>query len=78
MCSTTAGAEAGQHWNDFEETAHVQQQRRNPSKMVEGAKSHLESNPIPPETLRGLKQTLYTPGARDPTETESELCMSVS
>ena len=27
-------------------------------------------------TLRGLKQTLYAP--RDPTETEPELCLSVS
>ena len=28
--------------------------------------------------LRGLKQTLWPPGHRDPTETEPELCMSVS
>ena len=28
--------------------------------------------------LRGLKQTLCTPGPRDPTETETELCLSVS
>ena len=28
--------------------------------------------------LRGLKQTLYTPGPRDPTETETELCLSIS
>ena len=27
--------------------------------------------------LRGLKQTLCTPGPRDPTETETELCLSV-
>ena len=33
-------------------------QRRSPSKMVGGAKSHLESTPYPPETLRGLKQYL--------------------
>ena len=26
----------------------------------------------------GLKQTLCTPGPRDPTETETELCLSVS
>ena len=30
------------------------------------------------EMLRGLKQTLCTPGPRDPTETEIELCLSVS
>ena len=28
--------------------------------------------------LRGLKQTLCTPGPRDPTETETELCLSTS
>ena len=28
--------------------------------------------------LRGLKQTLCAPGPRDPTETEPELCLSVS
>ena len=28
--------------------------------------------------LRGLKETLCTPGPRDPTETEPELCLSIS
>ena len=28
--------------------------------------------------LKGLKQTLGTPGPRDPTETDTELCWSVS
>ena len=28
--------------------------------------------------LGGLKQTLCAPGPRDPTETEPELCLSVS
>ena len=28
--------------------------------------------------LRGLKQTLSIPGPRDPTETDTELCLSVS
>ena len=28
--------------------------------------------------LRGLKQTLCAPGPRDPTQTEIELCLSVS
>ena len=55
-----------------------------PSKMVGGAKSHLESNPIPardawraqtspPKVLIGC-----APGPRDPTETEPELGLSVS
>ena len=30
------------------------------------------------EMLRGFKHTLCTPGPRDPTETETELCLSVS
>ena len=28
--------------------------------------------------VRRLKQSLYAPGPRDPTETEIELCLSVS
>ena len=28
--------------------------------------------------LEGLKKTLCAPGPRDPTETETELCLSVS
>ena len=28
--------------------------------------------------LRGLKYTLCAPGPKDPTETETELCLSVS
>ena len=46
--------------------------------MVAGTNSHLESNPSPSEVLRGLKQTLRAPGPRDPTETETELCLRVS
>ena len=44
--------------------------------MVGGVKSHLGMDL--PEMLRGLKQTLCAPGPRYPTETEPELCMSVS
>ena len=58
--------------------SHVQGQRRSPSNTGRGAKLHLESNPYPPEMLGGLKQTLYTPEPRDPTESEAELCLSVS
>ena len=57
---------------------HVQGQRRSPSKIVGGAKSCLNKTPYPSETLGLLKQTLCTPGPRDPTETEPELCLSVS
>ena len=47
--------------------------------MVGGAKSHLESNTIPArDARRGLKQTLCAPGLKNPTETETELCVSVS
>ena len=34
-------------WSNCEEISHVQGQRRSPSRMVGGAKSHLESNPFP-------------------------------
>ena len=46
--------------------------------MVGGAKLHLEQTPYLPEIHRGLKQILFTPGHRDCTETETELCLSVS
>ena len=38
---------AVQHWSDCEEIPHIQEQRRSPSKKVEGEKSCLESKPIP-------------------------------
>ena len=42
--------------------------------MVGGVKSRLESNPMPPEMLGGLKQNLVHTG--DPTETEPDLSLS--
>ena len=45
--------------------------------MVGGVNLCLNQIPFLPETLRGLKQTLCTPGPRDPTETETELCLSI-
>ena len=41
-------------------------------------KYDLNQIPYPPEKLRRLKQPLCAPGPRDPTETEPELCLSVS
>ena len=43
-----AGAVAVWFWSNSEEISHIQGQRRSPSKMVGGVKSHLESNSIPP------------------------------
>ena len=37
-----------------------------------------DQTPYLPETLRGLKHILCAPGPRDPTETETELCLGVS
>ena len=55
-----AGVVAAQRWSKFEEILHIQGQRRSPSKMAEGAKSCLESNPIPARDTEfgGLKQNL--------------------
>ena len=39
--------------------SHVQGQRRSPSKMVGGAKSHLESNPIPARDAQRAQTKLY-------------------
>ena len=57
------------------EISHVQGQRRSPSKMVGGAKSHLESNPIPARAARRAQtKPVHT---RDPTEIEPYLLLSV-
>ena len=45
----------------------VQGQSRSPGVMVGGVKSYLESNPTPTRDARRLKQTLCSPGPRDPT-----------
>ena len=66
------------HWNDYEEIPHIQGQR-NHSKTVGELKIAFKTKPpYPPETFRGLKQTLCAPGPRGPTETETELCLSVT
>ena len=53
---------------------HIQEQQRSPSKMVRGAKSSLESNPIATrDTRRAQTKPVRT---RDPTETEPDLCLS--
>ena len=59
---------------------HVQGQRRSPSKQdCRRGKIAFRIKPHNlPETLRGLKQTLCTPGPRDPTETEPELSLTGS
>ena len=50
--------------------------KEKPQQEVWGVKSCLESSFI--QRWRGLKQTLWAPGPRDPTETETEQCLSVS
>ena len=59
-----AGAAAAWLWSNFEEISHIQKQR--PRKMVGEVKLCLESNPVPARTFKGLKQTLFAPGPRDP------------
>ena len=39
---------------------------------------HLESNPIPARDAQRAQTNLVPLGPRDPTETEAELCLSVS
>ena len=41
------GVAAAWCWSNFEEIPHIQGQRRSPRKMVVGAKSPLETNPLP-------------------------------
>ena len=55
---------------------HVQGQRRSPSKMVGGVKSHLESNPIPSQRhSEGSNKMLCIPG--DAAETEPDLPLNI-
>ena len=46
--------------------------------MVGGTKSHLELNPITTKDTLRDQTNLCIPGPRDHTETEPELCLSVS
>ena len=68
----------GEMFDPTKKIPHVQGQMRSPRKTVGGVKSCLESNPIPSTDAQGFKQTLCTPGPRDPTKTEPELCLSIS
>ena len=72
-----AGAAASWCWSSFGEIPNIQGQRRSPSKMVGGANSHLESNPIPARDAQ-MTQTDLDPGPRDPRETETEQCLSIT
>ena len=72
------GAVTAQHWSDFEEILYVQGLRRSPSKMVGGPKSCLEPNPLPARDTQRAQTYLVCTGPRDPTETETELCLSIS
>ena len=67
-----------QCWSSCEEIPHTQGQRRSPRKTVWGANSPLESNPIPARDTQRAQTSLCAPGPRNPTETETELCLSVS
>ena len=46
--------------------------------MVGGANSHLETNPIPARDIQRAQTNLCAPGSRDPTDIETEVCLSVS
>ena len=52
--------------------------REAPARWQEGQNCIQNQIPYLPEMLRGLKHTLCAPGPRDPTETETELCLGVS
>ena len=49
-----------------------------PTRWQEGQNYVQSQTPYLTEMLRGLKQALCSSGPRDPTETETELCQSVS
>ena len=67
------GAAAARGWSDFEEILHIQVQRRIPRKMVGGAKSHLESNPIPARKAQRPQTNLVPPTPAQDPETPQRL-----
>ena len=67
----------GQCWIPPEKEPCVQVQRRSPNKMVGGAKSCLESNPIPTrDTWRAQTKPCVHQDPETPTETEPDLPLS--
>ena len=63
-------------WSPQKKIPNIQGQRRSYKKTVGGAKSHLESHPIPARE-EGSNKTFCEPGPRGPTETEPDLPLSV-
>ena len=56
----------------------MSREKEKPRKMVGGAKSHLESNPLSARDAQRAQTYLVCTRTQDPTETETELCLSVS
>ena len=56
---------------------HVQGQRRNPSKMLGGAKSHLESNTIPTRDTRRVQTKPCAQQDLETTQRLSQICVRV-
>ena len=65
-------------WTGHEKITHVGRQRRSPSQIVGGVNSQLESNPIPTSDVQRAQMNLVRTRTQDPTETEAELCLSIT
>ena len=65
-------------FSNFLEDVPCPRAKKKPRKMVGGTKLLLDSNPIPVRDTQRTQTNLCTPGPRDPTETYTELCLSVS
>ena len=61
-----AGMVPAWHWSSYEEIPYIQEQRRSPSKMVGGAKSCLESNPISTRDVQRAQTNLMCTRSKDP------------
>ena len=57
---------AVQCWSNFEEVSHNPGQRKSPSKMVEGAKWHLKSNPTPTRDAQRAQTNLVCTSTQRP------------
>ena len=72
--SSRVGVAARQCWGSYEETPHIQGQRRSPSKKAGGANLHLESNPIPDRDARRAQTSLVHTRTQGP-HRDSQNCV---
>ena len=75
MQLTAEQPSTGECWIPPQKIPHVQGQRGSPNKRVEGAKSHLESNPIPARDAQRAQTKPYVPQDPETPQRLSQTCL---